>query len=42
VLNPICRPDIADEIMQVSDEDRIDMARKLARMEGISGGSIHV
>lgn len=35
----ICRLDLADEIMQVSDEDAQDMARKLARTEGIFGGT---
>ncbi|MBS1659664.1 MAG: cysteine synthase family protein [Bacteroidetes bacterium] len=35
----ICRMDLADEIMAVADEDAIDMARKLARMEGIFGGT---
>jgi cysteine synthase len=34
----ICRLDLADDIMQVKDEDAADMARKLARMEGIFGG----
>lgn len=35
----ICRLDLADEIMQVTDEDAIDTARKLARQEGIFGGT---
>jgi len=35
----ICRLDMADEIMQVSDEDAIMTARKLAKMEGIFGGT---
>ena len=34
----ICRLDLADEIMAVSDEDAYETARKLARMEGIFGG----
>jgi len=34
----ICRLDLADEIIAVSDEDAYDTARKLARMEGIFGG----
>ncbi|HET9824046.1 MAG TPA: PLP-dependent cysteine synthase family protein [Chitinophagaceae bacterium] len=34
----IARMDLADEIMQVSDEDAYDTARKLARIEGIFGG----
>jgi cysteine synthase len=34
----ICRLDLADDIMQVKDEDAADRARKLARMEGIFGG----
>jgi cysteine synthase len=34
----ITRLDLADEIIAVSDEDAIDTARKLARMEGIFGG----
>lgn len=34
----ICRLDLADEIMQVSDKDAFDTARELARMEGIFGG----
>jgi len=35
----ICRLDLADEIIPVSDEDAYDTARKLARMEGIFGGT---
>ena len=35
----ICRLDLADEIMQVSDKDALDTARKLAKMEGIFGGT---
>jgi len=35
----ITRLDLADEIIAVKDEDAIDMARKLARMEGIFGGT---
>jgi cysteine synthase A len=35
----ICRLDLADEIMAVSDEDAIYTARKLARTEGIFGGT---
>jgi cysteine synthase A len=35
----ICRMDLADEIMAVSDEDAYDTARKLARLEGIFGGT---
>lgn len=34
----ICRLDLADEIMAVSDEDAYDTARRLARLEGIFGG----
>lgn len=34
----ICRLDLADEIIAVKDEDAYDMARKLARIEGIFGG----
>jgi cysteine synthase A len=34
----ICRLDLADEIIAVSDEDAHETARKLARMEGIFGG----
>ena len=35
----ITRLDLADEIIAVSDEDAIDTARKLARVEGIFGGT---
>jgi cysteine synthase A len=35
----ICRIDLADEIIAVSDEDAYDTARKLARLEGIFGGT---
>ncbi len=35
----ICRLDLADEIMSVSDEDAYETARKLARLEGIFGGA---
>jgi len=35
----ICRLDLADEIMAVSDEDAYETARKLARLEGIFGGT---
>jgi len=35
----ICRLDIADEIIQVSDDNAIETARKLARVEGIFGGT---
>jgi cysteine synthase len=35
----ICRLDLADEIIAVKDEDAYDIARKLARMEGIFGGT---
>lgn len=35
----ITRLDLADEIIAVSDEDAIQTARKLARMEGIFGGT---
>jgi len=35
----ITRLDLADEIIAVKDEDAMDMARKLARMEGIFGGT---
>src|SRR4030043_118130 len=34
----ICRLDLADEIMAVSDEDAYETARELARLEGIFGG----
>lgn len=35
----ICRMDLADEILSVSDEDAYETARKLARVEGIFGGT---
>lgn len=35
----ICRLDLADEIISVTDEDAYDTARKLAKMEGIFGGT---
>jgi cysteine synthase A len=35
----ICRLDLADEIIAVSDEDASETARKLARREGIFGGT---
>jgi len=35
----ICRLDLADEIIAVSNEDAYDTARKLATMEGIFGGT---
>ncbi len=35
----ICRLDLADEIMQVYDDDAYETARKLARLEGIFGGA---
>lgn len=35
----ICRLDLADEIMSVSDEDATETARKLAKLEGIFGGT---
>ena len=35
----ICRLDLADEIMAVSDEDAYETARKLARLEGIFSGT---
>jgi cysteine synthase A len=35
----ICRMDLADEIISVSDEDAYETSRKLARMEGIFGGT---
>jgi len=34
----ICRLDLADSIIAVKDEDAIEMARRLAREEGIFGG----
>lgn len=35
----ICRMDLADEIIAVSDEDAYETTRKLARTEGIFGGT---
>lgn len=35
----ICRLDLADEIIAVKDEDAYETARKLARIEGIFGGT---
>jgi len=35
----ICRLDLADEVIAVKDEDAQETARKLARMEGIFGGT---
>jgi cysteine synthase A len=35
----ICRLDLADEVIAVKDEDAIETTRKLARMEGIFGGT---
>ncbi|HET6994046.1 MAG TPA: cysteine synthase family protein [Chitinophagaceae bacterium] len=35
----ICRLDLADEIIAVKDEDAMETARKLARLEGIFGGT---
>ncbi|NHB68634.1 PLP-dependent cysteine synthase family protein [Perlabentimonas gracilis] len=35
----ICRLDLADEIIAVKDEDAIETARKLARLEGVFGGT---
>ncbi len=35
----ICRLDLADEIIAVSDEDAQDTARRLARLEGVFGGT---
>jgi len=35
----ICRLDLADEIIAVSDDDAYETARKLARLEGIFGGT---
>jgi len=35
----ICRLDLADEIIPVKDEDAYETARKLARTEGIFGGT---
>jgi cysteine synthase len=35
----ICRLDLADEIVPVADNDAYETARKLARMEGVFGGT---
>ncbi len=35
----ICRLDLADEIIAVTDEDAYETARKLARQEGVFGGA---
>jgi cysteine synthase A len=35
----ICRLDLCDEIIPVSDEDAVDTARRLAKLEGIFGGT---
>jgi cysteine synthase A len=35
----ICRMDLADEVISVSDEDAIETAGKLAKLEGIFGGT---
>jgi cysteine synthase len=35
----ICRLDLADEIISVRDEDAVETARRLARLEGIFGGT---
>jgi len=35
----ITRLHLADEIMAVSDEDAVSTARRLARMEGVFGGT---
>ncbi|MDX1479912.1 MAG: cysteine synthase family protein [Saprospiraceae bacterium] len=35
----ICRTDLIDEVVAVSDEDAMDTARRLAREEGIFGGT---
>jgi cysteine synthase A len=35
----ICRLDLVDEIVAVKDEDAYDIARKLARTEGVFGGT---
>lgn len=35
----ICRLDLADEVLSVSDEDAYDTARTMARVEGIFGGT---
>ncbi len=38
-LPSICRLDLADEIIAVTDEDAADTARQLARLEGMFGGT---
>ena len=38
IIASICRLDLADEIVAVSDEDAMETARRLAREEGIFGG----
>jgi len=35
----ITRQDLIDDVIQVKDEDAVDTARKLARIEGIWGGT---
>lgn len=35
----ICRLDLADEIISIKDEDAYETAKKLARLEGIFGGT---
>lgn len=35
----ICRLDLADDVISVKDEDAIDTARKLAKLEGVWGGT---
>ncbi len=35
----ICRLDLADEVVSVKDEDAYETAKKLARLEGIFGGT---
>ena len=35
----LCRLDLADDVIAVTDEDAYETARKLARMEGIFGGT---
>jgi cysteine synthase A len=35
----ICRLDLADEVISVKDEDAYETARKLARLDGIFGGT---
>jgi cysteine synthase A len=35
----ICRMDLADEVIAVSDQDAYETARRLARVEGIFGGT---